>query len=48
MDATAVEGLHGALGGTGVVVLNETVVETLGLELKWYIGSEKVLCGKKC
>lgn len=47
VDATAVEGLHGALGGTRVVVLNETVVVALGLELKGYIASEEVLCDRK-
>jgi hypothetical protein len=44
VDATSVEGLHGALGGTRVVVLNETVVVALGLELKGYIASGNVLC----
>jgi hypothetical protein len=44
VDTTAVKSLHGALGSTGVVVLNETVVVALGLELKGYIASEKVLC----
>ena len=32
MDTAAIQGLHGAFGGTGVVVLNETVVVTLGLQ----------------
>ncbi len=31
VDATAVEGLHGALSGTGIVVLDEAVVVALGL-----------------
>lgn len=44
VDTTAVESLHGALGGTGVVVLDETVVVTLRLELKGDEASEKVLC----
>jgi hypothetical protein len=34
VNATAIEGLHGALGRTGVVVLDEAVVVTLGLELE--------------
>ena len=34
VNATAIEGLHCALGRTGVVVLDETVVVTLGLELE--------------
>jgi hypothetical protein len=46
VNATAVESLHRALGGTGVVVLNETVVVTLGLELKRGKTSENVLCGQ--
>jgi hypothetical protein len=42
VDATAVESLHRALGGTRVVVLNKTVVEALGLEL------EEIECQRKC
>lgn len=34
VDATSVEGLHCALGRTGVVVLDESVVVTFGLELE--------------
>lgn len=34
VNAMAIEGLHGALGRTGVVVLDEAVVVTLGLELE--------------
>jgi hypothetical protein len=33
VNATSVEGLHGALGSTWVIVLDESVVEALGLEL---------------
>ena len=47
VDATAVKGLHGALGGTGVVVLNETVVVALGLELKRGGALEEVFCEKE-
>lgn len=31
MDSATVQGLHGTLGGTGVIVLNETIVVALGL-----------------
>lgn len=34
MDTTAVQSLHGALSGTGVIVLDETIVVTLGLRDK--------------
>jgi hypothetical protein len=34
MDAAAVQGLHGALSGTGIVVLNETVIVALLLIIR--------------
>lgn len=33
MDAPAVEGGHTTLGGARVIILDETIVEALGVEL---------------
>jgi hypothetical protein len=44
VDAAAVESLHCAFGGTGVVVFNEAVVVALGLELRGIVSGKKVLC----
>lgn len=32
MNPTAIQGLHGALRGTGIVVFNESIVESLSLQ----------------
>jgi len=34
MDATAIQGLHSTLSGTGVIILDEAIVVTLGLHIK--------------
>ena len=34
MDPATVQGLHGALGSTWVIVLNETIVEALCLSMR--------------
>lgn len=38
MDTASVEGLHGSLSRTGIVVLNEAVVVALRLELHRSVG----------
>lgn len=34
VDAAAIQGLHSSLSGTGVIVLDKSVVESLALELE--------------